>query len=70
MLPMNKTIKFRNLIKKNRNLLISKGFLPSTLTMWTQGKRNPMKPMARKLAKTLDIPLTEIPYIERFVINK
>jgi transcriptional regulator with XRE-family HTH domain len=61
---MKKTTTFHKLIKKNRKLLLSKGFLPSTLTMWKQGNRYPRKNMAQKLAKILNVPISAIPYRE------
>ena len=67
---MKNTTSFRKLIKSNRKLLLSKGFKASTLTMWAGGYRNPIKKTALKISKILNIDVQEIPYIERFVINK
>jgi hypothetical protein len=67
---MKKTTSFKKLIKENRKLLLSKGFKASTLTMWKTGKRHPLKEIADRLARILNINVDEIPYVERFVRNK
>jgi hypothetical protein len=66
---MKKTTSFKKLIKENRKLLLSKGFKASTLTMWGNGERHPLKKIALKLAKILNIDVQEIPYVERYVRN-
>jgi hypothetical protein len=59
---MKKQESFKKAIKKNRKHLLSQGFLPSTLTMWSTGKRIPRKPQAVKLADALGVPLARVPY--------
>jgi len=59
---MKKQESFKKAIKKNRKHLLSQGFLPSTLTMWSTGQRIPRKPQAVKIAGALGIPLARVPY--------
>jgi transcriptional regulator with XRE-family HTH domain len=66
---MKKTTAFKKLIKNNRKLLITKGFKASTVSMWEHGNRRPEIPMAKKIAKVLNVPLSDIPYLQRAVYN-
>jgi len=59
---MKKQDSFKKAIKKDRRYLISQGFLPSTLTMWSTGQRIPRKQQTMKLAEALNIPLAKIPH--------
>ena len=65
---MNKQDAFKKAIKKNRKFLLQKGFLPSTLTMWSKGHRIPRKKQAVGLALALNVELNKIPYW-RFMVK-
>jgi len=58
---MRKHESFKKQIKKNRKLLLSLGFLPSTLTMWSTGQRIPRKEQARSISVALKIKDSDIP---------
>jgi hypothetical protein len=59
---MKKQDLFKKTIIKNRKLLLSKGFLPSTLTMWGRGYRIPRRKQAVDLALALNVELKKIPH--------
>jgi transcriptional regulator with XRE-family HTH domain len=62
---VNKQLYFKKLVKVNRKLLVGKGFKPSTLTMWMQGKRFPSIANAKKIADILKVSVKNFPILIR-----
>jgi transcriptional regulator with XRE-family HTH domain len=62
---MDKIKYFQKLVRDNRRLLIAKGFHPSTITMWMQGKRFPSYANAKKISGILKISVKNFPVLIR-----
>jgi len=56
---------FREIIKKNRKLLVSNGFNKHTVDSWAYTSRVPSYDTACRLSATLGIILTKIPYFKK-----
>jgi hypothetical protein len=62
---MNKKIYFKKLVREYRKLLLSHRFLPSTLTMYAQGKICPSEKVAKRIARIIGVDLENFPYLKR-----
>ena len=53
---------FRRIIKENRALLQKAGINKYAIKSWLYTSRIPSEPNAKKVAATLGLPLSDIPY--------